>query len=306
MMLGSFQRPLGLVLAGGGALGSWQAGCLQALCDWGLTFDAVLGFSAGSLTGTAYAFGLQDELLERWRNIDKYRLLRFSPSLRTMTLYSGQPLWDMVRPVADDEAAKARCRADFTVMSLCREDEQTRYSRFTPGGAQGWDGPLAARLVSSCAIPGIFPHVAFDEPEGRRTYADGGLPGVEWMNWAALAHCRDIVVLEMVRPEEARFGLWLPRLQLEKRGRRLCRRQIDEAHLSLAGQETGTRVFRVYPSRRLNFSMLAFKTKFCAPALEQGLEDGAAFVKAPASALSRPPAPAPEPAAAPQLGVQGA
>ena len=58
--------PLGLILCGGGSLGAWQAGALKELDRAGVRFDAVLGFSAGSLNGAAYSLGVLDLALERW------------------------------------------------------------------------------------------------------------------------------------------------------------------------------------------------------------------------------------------------
>ena len=51
-----FKRPVGLFLCGGGALGSWQSGVLAELVRQGLHFDAVAGFSIGSLNGAAYCY----------------------------------------------------------------------------------------------------------------------------------------------------------------------------------------------------------------------------------------------------------
>jgi len=91
-MAPELRRPLGLILSGGGSLGAWQAGCLAALIRGGLVFDKVLGFSAEALTGAAYFLGADRDLLGRWRDAGRSRILLLSPRLRPwFSLCSGAP-----------------------------------------------------------------------------------------------------------------------------------------------------------------------------------------------------------------------
>lgn len=269
---------MGLALAGGGALGSWQAGVLEALTSGGLSFDKVLGFSAGALSGAAYFLGCQEELLSRWRAIDSHRILRFSPRLSPLSLFSGGPIWESVRHAFDEESAKRAGRCDFLVVSL-REDGLPVYSRFSPGGLRGWDGPLDARLVASCAIPIIFPPVRIQEASGPQLYRDGGIPGREPLSFAGLAGCRDLIVVEMVRPEEPGPSAWGPIARREQKARVSVREQMNRGVLSLASLSQPPRVFRLFPSKILDFTMLSFRERHCGPALELGLADGYGFLK---------------------------
>lgn len=283
----TLRRPLGLALAGGGALGAWQAGALEALTRGGLVFDKVLGFSAGSLTGSAYTFGMQDEILDRWRRADELRIMRLSPRLKPFAFFSGQPVWDGVEPVADDEAMKSRARCELSVMTHRISDGATVYSRFSPRGEKGWDGPLRDKLVASCAIPWVFPPVTIEEKGERVTYIDGGIPGKEWMRFDALKGCKDIVVLEMVRSDELENRSWTPVGYYDQLGRITCHRQIDSGIESTRAWEESPRIFRLPPSRKLAFSMLDFKSFCCTAAIEQGLEDGRQFLDNPRGVLVR-------------------
>ncbi|MBI5623972.1 MAG: patatin-like phospholipase family protein [Elusimicrobia bacterium] len=275
------RRPLGLALSGGGALGAWQAGALWALAEAGLYFDKVLGFSAGALAGATYSFGMLEDLASFYRDADSRRVLRLGPGLRPPHLFSNQVLWEALKPLCDDAAAKRSIRCSLTVMTLRVRDLTTVYSRFTPGGEGGWDGPLAGRLVASCAIPGIFPAVRFEDREGAAWHLDGGVGGRKLMTMEGLDGCRDILVLEMVRPEEVRIRTWNPSLFFKLRGRHVCRRQLDHAVArALAGAEA-PRVFRLAPSRFLDFSMLGFSSRNCVPALELGRKDAGAFLASP-------------------------
>jgi NTE family protein len=277
---------LGLLLSGGGALGAWQAGALEALSAAGLQFDKVLGFSAGAMAGATCAFGMLEDLVGFYRDADHVRVLRFGPGLRPPRLFSSEVLWETMKPFYDDIAAKRSIKCCLTVMTLRLRDLATVYSRFTPGGIGGWDGPLAAKLVASCAIPGIFPAVTFQERHGPAWHLDGGVRGRELMTMQGLESCRDVLVLEMVRPEETRLRTWSPSLFFKLRGRHICRAQIDHAVSSALSGPMPPRVFRLAPSRFLDFSMLGFSSRNCVPALDLGRSDAAGFLKDPEACLA--------------------
>ncbi len=256
-------------------MGAWQAGCLETLNDSGLRFDKVLGFSAGALTGAAYFMGRIPELISRWTNVDGERVLRFSPRLRPFSLFSGDGIRDPLEYALDEARARAVASCELTVLSLRIDDDVSEYSRFTPEGGAAWDGPLAERLVASCSIPTIFPPVRIN----GRTYIDGGIPGREWFRCDAVADCRDVIVVEMVRPEEMGQKSWNPVSVYEQKGRDLVRKQVDSGLASLENAPNPPRIYRLYPSKVLGFGMLSFRNRYCVPALEQGRQDAAAFLK---------------------------
>jgi predicted acylesterase/phospholipase RssA len=59
----------GLVLAGGGAKGAYSFGCLKALKEHGIEFDAVAGTSVGALNAVLWASGKLSEGEKLWRSI---------------------------------------------------------------------------------------------------------------------------------------------------------------------------------------------------------------------------------------------
>ncbi len=275
------------MLAGGGSHGAWQAGCLKALCDAGLVFDKVLGFSIGSITGASYFLGMDELLLDRWRSMDERPILRFSPSLRTLSLYSIDPVLEAVSHTGDEEQAKRKARCEFVVVSHCVEERALHYSRFTPRAESGWDGPLASKLAGSCAVPTIFPAVTVTRDGVSRRHIDGGVPGREAMHFDHLADCRDLIVLQMIRPEEIGWSLnWLRRPG-DQLGREAVHRIISKAIDSLRWKGEAGRIFRFFPSRVLSYDQLHFKTRYCAPALEQGLSDAGRFLARPADYIVR-------------------
>jgi len=60
-----YESRLGLALGGGGALGAAHVGVLQVLAERGIAPSIVVGTSAGSLMGAAYAIGIDPYELER-------------------------------------------------------------------------------------------------------------------------------------------------------------------------------------------------------------------------------------------------
>lgn len=270
-----FRRPLGVVLAGGGAHGAWQAGCLTALTEAGIEFDRVLGVSVGSLSGVAYAIGELERAVNFWRDIDTLRVMRFEPRLSPFSLFSDVPIREALRYVGTEDEARARVRCEFTVVSLCRDDDRYHYARFTPNGAAGWDGPIADKLAASCAIPMVFPPVRVEVAGQLRTLVDGGARAREWVTWNSMAGCRDVIVLQMSRPEEIGGFHPIKRLRGDPLGH-----DLDQAVHGLLKLADAPRVFRYYPSARLGYSQFSFRGADCAPAVERGAADGRAFLSA--------------------------
>lgn len=81
-------KKIGLVLAGGGAKGAYQAGCLDYLHSQGVKdYHVVAGTSVGSLNGAAAASGKVHELVRIWEQISLRRVL--APSWRMLPFMSG-------------------------------------------------------------------------------------------------------------------------------------------------------------------------------------------------------------------------
>lgn len=284
----SFRRPLGLALCGGGALGAWEAGCLAALSRAGLVFERVVGFSAGALCGAAYFLGREEDLLQEWRQISRRRVLRLRPRLKPLSLFSSRPLREAVGSWGGEPRAKLMGRCELTVVSLCADDGIPAYARFTPRGEGGWDGPWEDRLAASCAIPWVFPPVVLSEGGHPRRYVDGGVPGSKPLSFDCLKGSADVIALDLVRPEEMGRGRWgLGRL--DQRLRETVRRQMDDGLDALPGLPGPPRLFRLAPSRVLDYLSFDFSSRGCTPAVELGISDGERFLNSPESCRVEPP-----------------
>lgn len=276
-----FRRPLGLVLPGAAAHGAWQTGVLDTISRrHGIEFDAVLGVSAGSLTGVAYALDRMDEICERWRNIDSHRIMRWRPRVSPPSLFAGDSIKEAVKYTEDEERAKERLRVPFTVISVCFDRREHIYARFTPGGEDGWSSPMSKYIVASCSIPCLFPPVKVWLDGERRRLIDGGAQTHGPVSFEALSHCKDIVVLE-ADPQKLYEDKPPPRT-LKVIAPQRCRANpylVDEGIQSLKGGEAEPRVFVFHPPEPLGASSLKFQSRYVLPWLERGLEDGETLLK---------------------------
>jgi len=271
------RRPLGLVLAGGGALGAWQAGALAELERAGVVFDAVLGFSAGAINGAAYALGLVERAVSLWPAVA--RPFRLAPRFGPFSLCSFEPLREVLGFARDDEAARRGARCRLLVASAHADRCRAIYAEFDPAGR--WDGPLERHLLASCAIPSLLPPVAVEFRGMKVDLIDGGVPTAKPFSFAALGACADVLVLEMARPDEAARPIhWNPWIAADQRGRRASRRLIDEGAAGLARSDDPPRLLRLHPSRELTHVMLDFSPRKARQALALGAADARAFLAA--------------------------
>lgn len=300
----SLLRPLGVFLSGGGALGAWQAGALEALIEFGVVFDEIMGFSIGAVNGAALAFGRMDEALRRWRTLDG-AILRPRPRLSPPSLCSDEPLRGLFAESRDEATAKAALKIPLTVISACAALGEAVYARFTPGGPapgsggpvpgpggrdgwdgwDGWDAPLADHVAASCAVPLIFPSVDLDFRGRRLRLIDGGVPQPTPMRFEALAHCASVLVLEVTgaadmgwRPSSWSRSFWDPWRGLDQQGRQSSRTLISEGVGFLLRGRRPPRVYRLPPSRRLDSVMLDFSAGSIRPRLSLGACDARAFL----------------------------
>jgi predicted acylesterase/phospholipase RssA len=284
-MVETFRRPLGLALSGGGALGAWQCAALGVLeKEYGLAFDSVLGFSAGALTGSAYFLGAMDEALARWKSLDG-RILRFSPRLWPPSLFSDSPIWESIGFAMDDARAKENARCRFVAVSAGAGRDKPVYAVYTPGGREGWDAPLAANVAASCSIPVIFPRQRLVYRGRSLSLIDGGIPCAEPLSFRELGACRDVLVLEMVRPEEPGRPAKGLLNRYDQAGREMLRRDMDDGVASLKSLAEPPRIFRLPPSRVLALRMLDFSAAPLREAMALGEADARSFMSRPGEFL---------------------
>jgi NTE family protein len=200
---------IALVLQGGGALGSYQAGVFQALDEQGFCPEWVVGTSIGAINASIIAGNRAEERLDRlhafWDSVKQLDLLpveqlpRLAPRANTRlatleALLRGVPGFFTPRwfnpfacglPVVPEEAsfydtqALGEKLAGLVDFSLLRAADATRLTvsamRVTSGEMVCFDNKTGAvelaHVMASCALPPGFPPVRIDS----ELYWDGGL-----------------------------------------------------------------------------------------------------------------------------------
>lgn len=111
--------PRALVLAGGGAKGSYQIGVWQALQEIGWVPDIITGASVGALNGCLFTMGKSKEAEDLWRSLEIHDVLEVPESLKPEELNgffldvvrSGglnvEPLADTIDRLIDEDAVRS-------------------------------------------------------------------------------------------------------------------------------------------------------------------------------------------------------
>jgi NTE family protein len=182
-----------LVLGGGGLIGiAWETGVLLGLREEGLDVraaDLVVGTSAGSMVGVRVADGhdlaealeppedglpwpeggfdlaVIDRISQLWKSVDRMTP-EVAREIGTLALAA---------PTCEAEAWIARTGGACGVVDWPATDYVAVVVDVESGAHRGIDRSagvaLAEAIAASCAIPGMFPPIAFD---GRR-WMDGGV-----------------------------------------------------------------------------------------------------------------------------------
>ena len=194
---GMLPRPIGFVLGGGGSLGAVQVGMLRALLERGIRPDLVTGTSIGAFNGAVLASD-PDSAFERldqfWRSSKRHDVfpLRSIGAIlhwrRTRhSFYPNDGLIRSIRSILSDYPTIEDLRLPYGAVAIDVVSGSPVLFR---------SGALESALLSSAAIPGIFPPVKRD---GRLFY-DGGLANNVPMRDAIAMGAQSLVVLDSTSP----------------------------------------------------------------------------------------------------------
>jgi len=150
---------LGLALGGGGARGFAHLGALKAFEENGINFHFVAGTSVGSLVGALYANGLSSkeiitEAMKLSKKDIKTNKLGFLPS-------KTEGLQTIVKNILGDVEFKHLKKPFCAVAVDIKSGKEVDIKQ----------GNLAKAVAGSCAVPGVFSYVDFEEFR----LMDGGL-----------------------------------------------------------------------------------------------------------------------------------
>ncbi|WP_409495766.1 patatin-like phospholipase family protein [Amycolatopsis sp. cmx-11-12] len=189
-------QPIGFVLGGGGSLGAMQVGMLRALSEAGVAPDLVVGTSVGSLNAAVLALGDEsgDRLNRIWSRMTRHEAFPGGVLSQVRTLrHSKTNLFPNtgLAAIVDEHIGEGVRFEDLALpLGVVATDVDTAEPLLIRSG------PVLAPLLASCAIPGIYPPVAF----GDRVLYDGGLVANVPMRQALAMGAKSLVVLDCAFP----------------------------------------------------------------------------------------------------------
>ncbi len=155
-------RPVGLVLGGGGAFGIAHVGVLKALEEARVPVDVVGGTSMGAIFAGGLARGWPaDEIMGHVRSLFSSRFALYDPTIPFRALLAGKKLQRVLRGLFEDVDI-----ADLWIPFFC---VSTNISRAET--AVHDSGFLYDAIRASCSVPGLFP----PHEEIEQLLVDGGL-----------------------------------------------------------------------------------------------------------------------------------
>lgn len=299
------RRPVGLFLCGGGALGSWQSGVLAELVRQGLHFDALAGFSIGSLNGAAYCYDKTSELRQIWRDLKPSGILQLRPryyniplelyqqaggspltrlnffvhnQVSKLTLFSDEPVREFLNGWLARSGPRFRRNIKFYVISHAVEMKLPYIAAFD-GSTQGRGLPFIDALMASCSIPMIFPPVELEE-HGRRTHlVDGGVIGIANINLNIFEGCRTVIMIGNSRDRDLEFPVRGPFGYFESKARRMLAIHSQKIYESRVFIKSEPDVYYLKPPMDLGLGVLEFEGVKCDRAFGIGEAEAVNFLR---------------------------
>lgn len=166
-------KRVSLVLGGGGMRGLAHIGVLKALDKFGIVPDEYIGTSVGAFIAAMAAGGMTPEQVEevgrttRAEHLIDYNVTGLARRrTRTASIYRGKALHDYVRRILlEDRFDRLKRPLYVTAVNLDTGEEVV-------WGMPGFtELPVHDAVVSSCAIPGVYPPKAI----AGAWFVDGGV-----------------------------------------------------------------------------------------------------------------------------------
>ena len=158
-MFGRDKVKIGIAFGGGGARGFSHLGAIKAFEEFGIKFDYVAGTSAGSLVGAFYAAGYSFQ--EMYDVVKTVRMKDIRKNVLPFTPSKLDGLMEIVKSRLGDINIQDLKKPFSAVAVDLKSTKEVCISK----------GNLAKAVAGSCAVPGVFQPVEFE----NMLLADGGL-----------------------------------------------------------------------------------------------------------------------------------
>ncbi|MCI8555326.1 MAG: hypothetical protein HFI85_01995 [Clostridia bacterium] len=150
---------IGVAFGGGGARGFTHLGAIKAFEEFGLNFDFIAGTSAGSLAGAFYAAGYSFK--EMYNIIKDIKEKDIRKNLIPFTPSKLDALGEIVIKSLGDINIEQLPKPFAAVAVDIKTTKEVCFAK----------GNLAKAVMGSCAVPGVFQPVVYD----NMILCDGGL-----------------------------------------------------------------------------------------------------------------------------------
>jgi NTE family protein len=153
---------IGLALGSGAARGWAHIGVIQALEEMGVDIDIVTGCSIGSYVGAAYASGKLPELAEWVETLTEWQVFALmGVGFNKGGLVSGLKVFKALQENFSFETFEELNKPFAAVATDLYSGREVNFT----------NGSVIEAVKASCAIPGLFPPILFD----NRWLVDGGV-----------------------------------------------------------------------------------------------------------------------------------
>lgn len=150
----------GLALSGGAILGAAHIGVLKAIEENNIKITHIAGTSIGAVVGALYAFGKSTKEIEDLAHSINFKaLLSISPT--KLGLFSNVKIAKFIHEHIGDVKIEDALMPLRIITTDITDLEKVTIDK----------GDLAQALMASCAVPGIFSPIEFDD----KLLVDGGL-----------------------------------------------------------------------------------------------------------------------------------
>ena len=124
----------GLVLEGGAMRGIYTAGVLDVFLDYQITFDGVIGVSAGAIHGCSYVAGQKGRSIRYYRKYSKdKRFMSFYSLLRTGDIVGEKFCYHDIPEWLDPFDHEAFLKSDTDFYVTCSNVETGKPEYIRPG-----------------------------------------------------------------------------------------------------------------------------------------------------------------------------
>ncbi len=265
---------IGLVLEGGAMRGMYTAAVLDLFLEYGISFDAIVGVSAGALFGVNFLSKQKGRVIrynKRYNHDKDYMGLR--PFLREGNIVSTEYAYHRVPEQLDpfDDAAFQASKTEFYAVITDTETGNATYPRITSVFRQ------MDTLRASGSIPFISKPVEID----GHTYLDGGIAdSIPYRFLKETVGCDKIVVI-LTRDLDYRKKTLSPRLirliskKMPAVGRRLLVRHevYNQAVSHLREMEQNGEAVIIRPSQPISIGRMETDPEKLQAVYDLGLVD---------------------------------